>query len=85
MNDNAAPKPTIFISYSHNDESWKDRIVTHLGVPVQEGFLDTWDDSRRDFLLFSGRVLFSSFNQNKSLGIDSFKYNAIIYYIKILI
>lgn len=23
MNDNAAPKPTIFISYSHKDESWK--------------------------------------------------------------
>jgi hypothetical protein len=46
MNDNAAPKPTVFISYSHKDESWKDRIVTHLGVLAQEGILNIWDDRR---------------------------------------
>ena len=22
--------PTVFISYSHKDEEWKDRLVTHL-------------------------------------------------------
>ncbi|NJD52671.1 MAG: hypothetical protein FIB07_07360 [Candidatus Methanoperedens sp.] len=46
MEKNVLTKPTIFISYSHKDESWKDRIVTHLGVLAQEGLLDTWDDRR---------------------------------------
>lgn len=39
-------KPTVFISYSHEDEKWKDRLVTHLGVLQQEGLLDLWDDRR---------------------------------------
>lgn len=39
-------KPTVFISYSHKDKDWKDRIVTHLGVLQQEGLLDVWDDRR---------------------------------------
>ena len=38
--------PTVFISYSHKDEVWKDRLVTHLGVLQQEGLLDLWDDRR---------------------------------------
>jgi hypothetical protein len=25
-------RPSIFISYSHKDEEWKDRILTHLGI-----------------------------------------------------
>jgi len=37
---------TVFISYSHKDEAWKDRLVTHLGVLHQEGILDLWDDRR---------------------------------------
>jgi tetratricopeptide (TPR) repeat protein len=37
---------TVFISYSHKDEVWKDRIVTHLGVLAQEGKIETWDDRR---------------------------------------
>ncbi|MEA3463146.1 MAG: toll/interleukin-1 receptor domain-containing protein, partial [Bacteroidota bacterium] len=37
---------TVFISYSHKDEAWKDRLVTHLGVLQQEGILDEWDDRR---------------------------------------
>jgi tetratricopeptide (TPR) repeat protein len=36
--------PSIFISYSHKDEEWKDRLVTHLGVLVNEGILDVWED-----------------------------------------
>ena len=36
--------PTVFISYSHKDEAWKDRLVTHLSVLQQEGILDLWDD-----------------------------------------
>ncbi len=38
--------PTVFISYSHADEAWKDRLVTHLGVLQREGLLDMWDDRR---------------------------------------
>ena len=38
--------PTVFISYSHKDEAWKNRLVTHLGVLQQEGLLDLWDDRR---------------------------------------
>lgn len=37
---------TVFISYSHKDEAWKDRLVTHLGVLQQEGLIDLWDDRR---------------------------------------
>lgn len=38
----------VFISYSHKDESWKDRLVTHLGVLQQEGLLGLWDDRQID-------------------------------------
>ena len=40
------PAPTVFISYSHRDEDWKDRLVTHLGVLANEGIVDVWDDRR---------------------------------------
>ncbi len=39
-------KPMIFISYSHKDEKWKDRLVAQLGVLQHEGLLDIWDDRR---------------------------------------
>ena len=39
-------RPTVFISYSHQDEAWKDRLVTHLGVLSHEGLLDLWNDRR---------------------------------------
>jgi hypothetical protein len=43
-------RPTVFISYSHKyshkDETWKDRMVTHLGVLAQQGLLEVWDDRR---------------------------------------
>jgi hypothetical protein len=38
--------PTVFICYCHEDEAWKDRLVTHLGVLQQESILDLWDDRR---------------------------------------
>ena len=34
--------PSVFLSYSHKDEVWKDRLKTHLGVLD----LDVWDDRR---------------------------------------
>jgi hypothetical protein len=39
------PKPTVFLSYSHQDEIWKDRVSTRLRVL---GELDIWDDRRID-------------------------------------
>ncbi|HLL72094.1 MAG TPA: toll/interleukin-1 receptor domain-containing protein [Pyrinomonadaceae bacterium] len=40
----AATKPTVFISYSHKDEEWKDRLVTHLGVLQEQDLLTLWED-----------------------------------------
>jgi tetratricopeptide (TPR) repeat protein len=36
----------IFISYSHKDEEWKDRLVNHLEVPELEGYCSLWDDRK---------------------------------------
>jgi hypothetical protein len=36
--------PRIFISYSHADEAWKDRVVSQLGVLEHEGLLSVWED-----------------------------------------
>ena len=36
--------PKVFISYSHKDEEWKNRLVTHLSVLEQQGHLTTWND-----------------------------------------
>ena len=36
----------LFVSYSHKEESWKDRLCGHLGVLVQQGLVDVWEDRR---------------------------------------
>jgi formylglycine-generating enzyme required for sulfatase activity len=36
--------PSIFISYSHADEEWKDRVVKQLRVLESEGHFDVWED-----------------------------------------
>ena len=41
-------KPTVFISYSHKDEHWKDRLRPHLGVLEQVGRITIWDDRQID-------------------------------------
>ena len=38
--------PTVFISYSHRDEIWKDRLLTQLGVLQQQSILALWHDRR---------------------------------------
>jgi formylglycine-generating enzyme required for sulfatase activity len=38
--------PTVFISYSHKDEAWKDRLVAQLAVLESEEGFDIWDDRR---------------------------------------
>ena len=40
----SAQKPTVFLSYSHQDEDWKNRVVGHLKVLHQEDVLEVWDD-----------------------------------------
>ncbi len=36
----------IFISYSHKDEKWKDRLVKQLEVLQIKGDVEAWDDRR---------------------------------------
>ncbi|MCH8961797.1 MAG: toll/interleukin-1 receptor domain-containing protein, partial [Bacteroidetes bacterium] len=38
----------VFISYSHQDEIWKDRLLPQLKALEQIGLLETWDDRRID-------------------------------------
>jgi tetratricopeptide (TPR) repeat protein len=38
--------PTVFISYSHKDEVWKERLLTHLRISEKEGLVELWDDRR---------------------------------------
>ncbi|TKJ39738.1 hypothetical protein CEE37_10700 [candidate division LCP-89 bacterium B3_LCP] len=39
-------KPTIFISYSHKDKDWMERLKTHLEVLQMEDILDIWVDTQ---------------------------------------
>jgi tetratricopeptide (TPR) repeat protein len=39
-----AEAPTVFISYSHKDEDWKNLLVTHLGVLRDQRILNIWQD-----------------------------------------
>ena len=41
---NTAPRPEVFISYSHRDEGVKDFVDRHLGVLEIAGNVDVWDD-----------------------------------------
>lgn len=39
-------EPTVFISYSHQDEPWKDRLLKQLGVLQHQGILSAWSDRK---------------------------------------
>lgn len=39
-------QPTVFISYSHKDERWKDLLLPHLKSLEQLGLLEIWDDRK---------------------------------------
>ena len=39
-------KNVVFISYSHNDETEKERLLSHLGVVERTGLIDVWSDDR---------------------------------------
>ena len=36
--------PSVFISYSHKDEEWKNRLETHLRVLEMQEMLNVWED-----------------------------------------
>ena len=38
--------PTIFVSYSHRDEEWKERVLLQLRVATRAFGIDVWDDRR---------------------------------------
>lgn len=40
--------PTVFISYSHKDEGWKNLLLPHLRLLEQAGRILVWDDRRID-------------------------------------
>ena len=41
-------KPTVFISYSHKDEEWKDRLLPQLRALEQAGRIVVWHDRKID-------------------------------------
>ncbi|MFN0123449.1 MAG: toll/interleukin-1 receptor domain-containing protein, partial [Blastocatellia bacterium] len=41
-------RPTVFISYSHRDEAWKNMLRPHLAILEQTGQIDIWDDRQID-------------------------------------
>lgn len=43
---NQFKRTKVFISYSHEDKSWLERLRVHLGPLQREGILDFWDDTR---------------------------------------
>jgi len=48
MEGHAMTMPTVFISYSHKDEAWKDLLRPHLGVLEQQDRITIWDDRQID-------------------------------------
>jgi hypothetical protein len=44
VKDNARTK--VFVSYSHKDRAWLDRLGVFLKPLEREGKLDIWDDQR---------------------------------------
>jgi tetratricopeptide (TPR) repeat protein len=44
----ALNKPSVFISYSHKDEVWKDRLTPQLRALEQAGRVAVWDDRKID-------------------------------------
>jgi pimeloyl-ACP methyl ester carboxylesterase len=39
-------RTSVFVSYSHKDQRWLERLQIHLKPMVREGTIDLWDDTR---------------------------------------
>ena len=48
MSTTTPTKPSVFISYSHKDEAWKDRFIPQLRALEQAGHIVVWDDRKID-------------------------------------
>ena len=48
MEGDAMTLPTVFISYSHKDEAWKDLLRPQLGVLEKQDRITIWDDRQID-------------------------------------
>ncbi len=48
MGENGSDKPLVFVSYSHQDEAWKDKLRPHLKALEVTGRVVVWDDRRID-------------------------------------
>lgn len=46
LRDELAGTPSVFVSYSHMDSRWRDRLQVHLKPLVRDGTIDLWDDQR---------------------------------------
>jgi hypothetical protein len=45
MASSPSTRTKVFISYSHADKDWLDRLKRHLKPLIREGNLDYWDDT----------------------------------------
>ena len=45
MTSSPLTRTKVFISYSHQDQEWLERLKRHLKPLVREGHLDCWDDT----------------------------------------
>jgi len=41
-----AKRTNVFVSYSHEDRNWLDRVMTHVKPLVHDGTIDVWADTR---------------------------------------
>lgn len=40
------PRTGVFVSYSHSDQIWQERLVTHLAVLERQNLIHVWADTR---------------------------------------
>ena len=45
MTSSPPGRTTVFISYSHADRAWLERLKRHFKPLIRDGFLDCWDDT----------------------------------------